>query len=136
VHGTTNAAANADPVALSSGLGSGVGRTVTGLGQGVVCSFIFSESKTQPLTLYQGDTVDGAVGGIGKTVGGPVGTGVGNVGKGGRNLVTGVTGGVGDGVGKLGTGDIVGGLGSTVGGIGKGLGGLASGLAGYDNDEK
>lgn len=46
---------------------------------------------------YQGDTVGGAVGGVGDTVGGPVGGVVGNVGRGAGDAVGGITGGVGDG---------------------------------------
>lgn len=37
VHGTTNAAADGNPAAFASGLGTGVGRTVIGAGQGIVC---------------------------------------------------------------------------------------------------
>jgi hypothetical protein len=36
IHGTTDAAANVDPLALSSGLGRGIGRTVSEAGQGLV----------------------------------------------------------------------------------------------------
>jgi hypothetical protein len=134
---TADATARGDILGVGKGVTGGVGKTVSGTGEGLVCLIFFGFPSLASIfhvrlytNYFQGDTLDSTVSGVGATVGGPLGGVVGNVGKGTGNLVTGVTGGVGDGVGKLGKGDIVGGLGSTIGGLGRGVGGLFGGLAG------